>query len=830
MFVTLDSDRWRSASHRNQIQNLTAPFAAGAVDTPISMTDGRIDVTKFPSELLREPLVLITLTKPIEAGRLRVKAILSSSNPTVTLQILEFPPYSELGATLPLYHPPVDPNTQIASGFVITITVTEFSNAQDVTGTSIPPADINQRLEAHLLQGLMGRMLYLMGAEKQRIRRQAREIVAMRSLDLARDNALDRIGSDLGVPRFLDFLRFRKPEPGEVSAIFNRFKFGELQFGAGFSGEIITEPRREPDDEYRRRLALYYPFLVPSHRTVLDVLNGPEAPTNQGLLGQLGVQQRFELKEKSSDFGIAIHLISVGDITSRTNFLDYIRKIYLIFPNQNPTADQIHRDRPQRQAKRQQVEGLRNRLSQNFDFTGDPSAAIAPTLAMALDRVGRCRQALGLTTLWQVFRTQDSRTQAAGGSSRYELGLGIEVSLPTVAELNQMAAQFANPNRPRVDAEIEGLIQSMTPRLPTDDSEGRWLLEPCEIKTAHRISSGRLYLSHLPTFGMEIIEASGTPLPVSVGSPTSLIARYNAPGDPGSDFVLSAGLAAALASWQTAGNDPWTVLSDANARTAWDRAQDPGLGVVQIWQGAGLGTSGTPASIVQQLKLTPEDGGISADLFETIQLPTALATEILMGQNSAIGPLKSLVRLLRQNGLSSALPLIIGPNEMTLVVGVTNLPGVGINLSERRSTGFRWYVVPISPGASDRKQNQAPPDVIGSTGSRTQLTAGSPGLLAVIAVGYTRQGLTDPYQFRVQLPDNAVLTLQQYEFLMNMLQQFHPIGIEVDTFAIRQNHVDLDSDGNPEPLQTNVSKTYRQFRRSRYRGEDFNNLPNPSLL
>jgi hypothetical protein len=128
-------------------------------------------------------------------------------------------------------------------------------------------------------------------------------------------------------------------------------------------------------------------------------------------------------------------------------------------------------------------------------------------------------------------------------------------------------------------------------------------------------------------------------------------------------------------------------------------------------------------------------------------------------------------------------------------------------------------VVPISPGASDRKQNQAPPDVIGPTGSRTQLTPGSPGLLAVIAVGYTHQGLTDPYQFRVQLPDKAVLTLQQYEFLMNMLQHLHPLGIEVDTFAIRQNHVDLDGDGNPEPLQTNVSKTYRQFRRSRYQGE-----------
>lgn len=819
MSVTLDPDLWRSASHRNQIQHLTAPFAAGAVNTRIAISNtGLIDVTGLSSELLREPLVLITLTKVSGTRRLRVEAVLSSSNPPRPLQTLEFAPYSETGATLPLYRPPVDLNTQIAAGFTLTLTVTEFANEQDITGTPISPADINQRLEAHLLQGLMGRMLYLLGSEKQRIRRQAREVVAMRSLDLARDNALDRIGADLGVPRFLDFLRFRKPEPGQSPAIFNRFKFGELRFGAGFSGEIITEPRREPDVEYRRRLAIYYPFLTPNHRTILDALNGSEATTNRGLLSQLGVQQRFQLLEESNDFGIAIHLIAVGDTALRTNFLNYIRNAYLIFPNRNATNDQLHRDRPLPQAKKQQLDERRTRLSQSFTF--DANAAIAPMLATALDRVGRCRQALGITTPWQVFRAQDSRPQVAGGSSRYELGLGIEVLLPTPAELNQMATQRANLNRTRADAEIEGLIQAMTPRSPADDPEGRWFLEPCGIKTAHRTPGDRIYLSHLPTFGMEITGVAN----IAVGNSTALTARYNASGDPGSNFVLSTGLAAALTAWTNAGNTSWTVLSDANAPTFWGRAQVPGFGVKQILEASGLPTIDTSdklATVVQQL------GGIPSDLFETMLLPTALATSILAGQNSAIASLKTLVRLLRQNGLSSALPLITGANEMILVVGVTNLPGVGINLSERRSTGFRWYVVPIFPSVSDRQQTQAPLDVIGATGSQTQLTPGSPGLLAVVAVGYARRGLTDPYQFRVQLPNNAVLTLLQYEFLMNMLQHLHPLGIEVDTFAIRQNNVDLDGDGNPEPLQTNVSKTYRQFRRSRYRGEDFTKLTSP---
>jgi len=823
MPVTLDPDLWRSATHRNQIQHLTAPFAAGAVNTRVAISDtGQIDVTGFPSELLREPLILITLTKTIDVRRLRVEAEFSSSNPPIPLQTIEFAPYSEAGATLPLYRPTVDPNTQTASGFVLTLTVTEFANEQDTTGTSVSLAAINQRLEAHLLQGLMGRMLYLLGAEKQRIRRQAREIVAMRSLDLARDNALDRIGADLGVPRFVDNLGFRKPEPREEPAIFGRFNFGTRRFGEGFRGEIITEPRREPDAEYRRRLAIYDPFLVPNQQTILDALNGSGAATdpNRGLLSQLGVQQRFQLIEESNDFGIAIHLIAVSDPTLRTNFLDYIRNAYLIFPVRNPTTQQIHLNRPLPQAKKQNIDALRDRLVQNFDFSFDTSAAIAPMLATALDLVGRCRRALGVTTPWQVFRAQDSRLQADGGSSRYELGLGIEVLLPTVAQLNQMATQLANPNRTRADAEIEGLIQAMTPRSPTDDPVGRWLLEPCGIKTAHRTAGDRLYLSRLPTFGLEITGLAN----IAPGSSTDLTVRYNAPGDPGSNFVLATELIAALAIWQNEGNDPWIVLSDADARTAWGLAQDPGLGVKQIWEAAGLATRDTPARVVQQLNLAPEDGGIPEDLFETIRLPTNLATSILTGQDSAKAPLKRLVRLLRQNGLSSALPLMTGATEMVLVVGVTTLPGVGINLSERRSAGFRWYVVPIYPGAAERQQNQAPPDVIGATSSRTQLTPGSTGLLAVVAVGYARRGLTDPYQFRVQLPDNAVLTLLQYEFLMNLLQHLHPLGIEVDTFAIRQNNVDLDGDGNPEPLQTNVSKTYRQFQRSRYRGEDFTNL------
>ena len=64
----------------------------------------------------------------------------------------------------------------------------------------------------------MGRMIYLLGAEKQRLRRQAREISAVRLLSLARDNALDRIGADLGVPRFTGTIDFQPPDEIDLPA------------------------------------------------------------------------------------------------------------------------------------------------------------------------------------------------------------------------------------------------------------------------------------------------------------------------------------------------------------------------------------------------------------------------------------------------------------------------------------------------------------------------------------------------------------------------------------------------------------------------------------
>lgn len=54
---------------------------------------------------------------------------------------------------------------------------------------------------------------------------------------------------------------------------------------------------------------------------------------------------------------------------------------------------------------------------------------------------------------------------------------------------------------------------------------------------------------------------------------------------------------------------------------------------------------------------------------------------------------------------------------------------------------------------------------------------------------------------------------------MNLLEQSHAAGVEVNTHRIRKLHVDLDGDGVAEPLGPALARTYRQFHRPRLRGE-----------
>jgi hypothetical protein len=152
---------------------------------------------------------------------------------------------------------------------------------------------------------------------------------------------------------------------------------------------------------------------------------------------------------------------------------------------------------------------------------------------------------------------------------------------------------------------------------------------------------------------------------------------------------------------------------------------------------------------------------------------------------------------------------VTSSGDVILVAGVVSLPEAGVNLAEQPATGFRWYVIPIS----------GPGGVVETVGARSDFVPAGEGLSAVVVIGYARTGLTDPYEYRVDLPDSAVLSRREYEYLMNLLELVTPVGIRVNTFAIRKQHVDTNGDGSADPLDPTISRTYRTFRRRRNVGE-----------
>lgn len=1071
--ASIDTDAFGAASLRNMAAHLTAPLATGAVESPIPIAAGGGAAVGFPA---REPLLLVAPRTDLGPRGL----LLAADTPEGTATV-EFAPYTEHAAALPLYRPPT-PATGFAEPFELTITSLE-EVLPDGTKHALAPAEIATRVELELVEGVLGRLLYAIGAEKQRLRRAGRELSAMRRLGTARDDALDRVGAELAIPRFADDLRFE-------------------------AGDVVTAARREPDEEYCRRLAIYRPWLLRTHRGLLELLNGPGGPSeaNAGPIGQMGLHDRFNLVERDNPFALAVHVVGAEDATARDNFFEFVRQVHLIWPAAG--ADPVHAARFVPEARRQQIEALRADLREGFGFaTPGPSAALAPMLASALARVWRCRKHLRATTRWPVTRAQEG-----AGGSRYELGLGADLKLLPANELDRLGEEHA-AGRPTEDPEVGALMGAMTPRSAAEDPEGRWLLEPCGLRTVHRVDAAAEYVSHLPAFGLAITgpdqveptgwtailrgyfalesrqtsllfyeRATGTgafyvvdgsggiflmqehagwrtswthivvgdfgggvandllfyerstgsaeiyatdgagaiallsqfsdwrrtwaqvvtgsfggpgssdlllydraageiellaidaaagaisllgrqtgerrswsliaALPSGQGTGTELAfydraagllerrrpdgngglpvvgrhpnvgrgwthaisgrfggatgsdlllydrtsgravvyaladdggielvreesgwrrtwtqlvpgqfggggaatdvlfydratgtgafyagspsgtfrplrrhadwrrssaqqfeARYHAAGDPGANVVLVNGIAAADAAWRGPPHNgsPWSSVTRAQAVAAWQAAtarpdDDPALGVLRA---AGLPAVAEPGPTVEQLERVP------AELVETVRLAPAQAQAILAGHPAAAGGLRDLAGVLRAQRIASVLPLLGGAGDVLLVLGAIGLPGAGVNLQDRRSTGFRWYALPIQGSGAE----------VSATGSRALFTPADAGAYALVVVGYARTGDTDPYEFRVELPAGSLLDVRQYEFLMNLLDHAFPAGVEVNTYSIRGEHVDLDGDGSPEPLSPAILRTYRSYRRRRHRGEVAVTLP-----
>ena len=724
------------------IDHLTAPLAAGALRSVFAPgVDGAV---ALPSA--RRPTLLVVLRRALGVTSLTLTATLDG----FALDPLRFAPWSEAGSAL------------VLAGDGEASPARELALGASVAGAALDPAAIADWIEIVTIEGTTGRVVTLLAAETVRLRREMGVLTAMRSLRHAGDDALDRVGTELAVPR-LDSV------PAWNAA----------------RTEIVSTPAREPDEFYRARLAVWRPFVAPTPAAIGALL--------------ADVDPRLTVTEPGDPLAIAIKLVGIGGDGPRQALLTHLRTDRMVFLHEGGPGDAIHAARPMPPDRRAAQEGARARLT--LKFPAAPDAAVATRLADALDRAARILIALNGAPI-PLTRAQDST-----GGSRFELGLGAAVTLPASADADALRKLLLDGARlPTADHEAEALIGAArsTPP-PAGDRTLAWLWHAAGLVTAHRLSADALYVSHLPTRGLTV--ETGDTLPVATRGP--LRAVFNAPGDPG----LTAALSSALDRAEAAAPGTFTQIAEADIAAAIAPAVDlPSINpAVPVLAGAGLPVAARAAPTLAALTALP------AEIRVVLRLEAGLAANIRTGAPAAIAPLAAVVAALRKGGVVSLLPLLT-PTDVLLVAGAASLPVAGVNLGERRTTGIRWSIESLGGNAS-----------VGHIGFRNSLAAIGPGLVAVVALGYVRDGSPDPYEIRVDMPDGAVLDLAGYERLMNALERCFPVGVEVNTWSLRQHHVDVDGDGRPDPLPPTLARHYRRFRMPRMRGmEEPSNPTDPS--
>jgi hypothetical protein len=761
--MAIDSDPRRSAAHASMLAHLTAPFQGGATDCAVPITAGasatfvaRVD------RVSRQPLLLVGTRAAVGARgfsvSVQVKPRTPANAPAVT-STLRFAPWSEPGAFLPAWPGAALATPDVTPAFDVVVSVTGGPAGKT-------PIDL---VELRLVEGVLGRLVYVMGAEKARLRRQGRELAALRRLDFTFDpddanpdhrrlgHALDRLGADLGVPRLVDRMTWD---------------------GARQQPTSVAE--REPNEAYRQRLQMFRPFVLPTRGRV-----------EAGL--RRFVHPACVINEANAELSVAIQLVSSPDDAPRLAFLDTLRRTHLVQPGQPLPAA-----RPLPSTTRAALQKLLDRVGASFDVPA--GASMAPLLAEALDRVGRCRIALGVTRRWKILRAQDD-----AGGSRYVLGLGVDVETPPAAELDLMATNLAARTfAAGTDVETIALLSSLAAKASAVDSVGRWLLAASGLRTVHPIAGGRVYLSHVAAFGAQVSRAPGSPAPLE--------AHFHAPGDPGQDSLLWHGLADVVKDVTAAGLPALVELAAAAAQPAITAAVVPTTGALAALNSAGLRTPGDAANLA---RAKTGLAALAPELYTTLKLDPALASGVLAGTPAQVAQLAQLVGFLRARELISVLPLVSGA-DLLLVVGAVVLPGAAVTLNSPRQ-GFRWYVLPVSgmKGSLER-----------TLGARNRYTppGGGASLAAVVAVSMGRKDREDPrscippYQVREQLPADQRLDLAAYERLMNLLERTVPLGVVADTHLVREGNVDPAGSGQTVPFTGRLAHTFRSFEQRRHLG------------
>jgi hypothetical protein len=775
--VPLDTDPRQAAAHLAMADHLTAPFAGG-MPVRVLGVDGNGLVTV--PEGTRRPLLLIAPAVALLRQGLRVEATPPGTPMPVVLQ---FAPFTEAGAHLPVVRPQANPDTGVARPMAVSLRAWWLDEGDGAV--AVDTAVLGTVLQGGLVEGDLGALLYVLGSEHARLRRQARTIAAARRLRLGRDDALDRHGADLGVPRF-----------------------GEQLTISGSQLEVTAQ--READADYRRRLAIYRPLTVPTARTALGLANGPGSPTDPsaGLLAGLGPAPRLAFTDADEPFAVAVHLLSVGPDQVRQGLLKFITTAHLVDP-----ATDVPAHRPLPSTMRTVKNRMRARLRAAFTFP--PGSLLPPSLALALDTLARVRTALGEPASWAA-----STPVSGAPASRYELWAGIDLALPPPAELDRLRTKLLAADRaPAADPATEGVLAALTTTLAgspagtfssANDPAGAWLLHGCGLLTAHRTGTG-VYVSAFPVHGLVVDAPSTFPSP----GPMTVAARYLAPTDPAGNAALVEGVAAVISRWRGPGNGALVDVPPTGFGTSahpLPKALSDALQTTRFVNAAQALVLGDPSALPEQVTAAL---ALPVDYVRWLQVPPSVLSGLQSSDTTvkaaALAALGDLRNRLQAATLGAALPLHVN-GSFVLGVGVIPLPVVGHNVTARQAFGFRWDVVPLTPLPTGVTPT------VDTTNHVTTFTAPARGLYALVVTGYVRPARPDPYEVRPDVPGTTSLNFAQYELLLNLLAHCRALGVSIDTEPLRWGHV-KGSGLTAPPLPAPIATGYRPYRSRRFRGE-----------
>jgi hypothetical protein len=736
---------------------LTVPYRAGTGWREIVIGN---DGVARASGTLREALVLARLRVDLADRAVVCIAKVGVEVAPATV----FAPYSAAGTLLPLHCPAAVRGGEVSADLAVTIEVTTgsgepaFATVPDLGAapfdTPLAAADAAALVDVVIVEGVLARLLYLSTIEKQRVVRQGRELVASRHLQLARLAALDARGADLGVPR------------------------------------LIAAGGRERDDDYRARLTISSRWHLSTPHALQQILNGAgsDADANAGLPAAVGITHRFEVDDANEPLSIALRLVHVGaaGAARRARLHETLRAIYLL-DLEAPPSKLLPAAREGGLLADQST--LVNAL-----IRPDPTQAryLAPMTAAALALAVRTLESLSDPATVTLRRAQVTEADAF-----HELGFAVTIDRLEPARLD--AAGTA------AQAATSAFTGGLTPRSAAEDPLGAWLFEPCGFRTVHALDESTVLLSILPSFGQWI---DG---PAELSEPAIHDARYHASGTATGVHVLAAAATDALPS----------AATDAGLPSPPSPLDPDGL-ILALEAIAAAATTSPPPALADAVAtglVAADNTVLAARLLEVVNLDQIVAYPYGAGDILALGgtpdditrALSVRVESMQAAGFWTVRGLWDeGGSRLLLLGSVSTLPGAVARTGAPPPAAYRWYSIEL-PAPS----GQSPVVLRDKRGGRVKAEPGKGGLALLVSLAQARRGRADPYEVRVGLPTGAVLDLNQYGFVMNLLEQLHPIGIEVNTFDIRRRHVDADGDGVPEWLTSRVSRTYPEYRRRR---------------